>query len=266
MPERPEPMQLKPPYPEPLEILGVPIAQLTTSAALAEVHRLYESDTPSFVAYANAHTLNLAARDPGYAAVLRRAAIVLNDGAGVSIAGRIRRRPFPENLNGSDLNPRILGLAAREGWPVYLLGAAEGIAAAASTRLKDRFPGLEVAGSGHGFFPRAATGTVVEEIRASGAGLLMVAMGNPRQEEWLDRHLSATGARLGVGVGAFFDFAAGVVPRAPRWMNRAGLEWAFRLAIEPGRLWRRYVLGNPAFLARCIIDARRTRQPRGRRV
>jgi exopolysaccharide biosynthesis WecB/TagA/CpsF family protein len=83
---------------------------------------------------------------------------------------------------------------------------------------------------------------------------LMVAMGNPLQERWIARHLTATGARLGVGVGAFFDFSAGVVPRAPAWMNRAGVEWAYRLAQEPRRMWRRYLIGNPLFLARVLRE------------
>ncbi|HEX2296237.1 MAG TPA: WecB/TagA/CpsF family glycosyltransferase [Actinomycetota bacterium] len=240
---------------ETVEVLGVPVARLTAAAARQELVRLYEQDRPALVAYANAHTLNLASRDSGYREVLRSADIVLNDGAGLAIAGRVFGRPFPENLNGSDFNPVILEEAAERGWPVFFLGARPGVAAEAAHRLSVRIPGLQVAGSRDGYFAPAETGRVAEAVAATGAGVLMVAMGNPLQEMWLNRHLEATGARLGVGVGAFFDFTAGVVPRAPVWMNRLGIEWVYRLVQEPRRMWRRYVLGNPLFLMR-VLGAR----------
>lgn len=236
-------------------MLGVPVARLTAAAARQEVVRLYERDRPALVAYANAHTLNLASRDSGYREVLRGADIVLNDGAGLAIAGRIFGRPFPENLNGSDFNPQILEEAAAHGWAAFLLGAKPGVAEEAARRLCARIPGLAIAGTRDGYFAPSEAGEVARSIAETGAGVLMVAMGNPLQETWLNRHLEATGARLGVGVGAFLDFTAGVVPRAPAWMNRLGIEWAYRLAQEPRRMWRRYVLGNPLFLAR-VLGAR----------
>lgn len=233
-------------------MLGVPVARLTAAAAREELVRLYERDRPALAAYVNAHTLNLASRDSGYRALLETADIVLNDGAGLSIAGRVFGKPFPENLNGSDFNPRILEEAAARGWPVFFLGARPGVAAEAARRLSGRIPGLDVVGARDGYFRPDESQAVAREIASAGAGLLMVAMGNPLQEMWLSRHLEATGARLGIGVGAFLDFTAGVVPRAPAWMNRLGIEWLYRLLQEPRRMWRRYVLGNPVFLARVL--------------
>lgn len=237
-----------------IEILGVPIVRLSREAALERLVRLHDEAEPSLVAYANAHTLNIASRDPGYREVLRSAAIVMNDGSGVGIAARLWGLPFPENLNGTDMNPLILGLAAERGWPVYFVGARPGVAEVAAQRMSERFPGLKVVGTRNGYFRRDEEEAVAAEVRSSGAGLVMVAMGNPLQEEWLVRNLAETGARLGVGVGAFFDFTAGSVKRAPSWMNRWGIEWVWRLAQEPRRLWRRYVLGNPLFLARVIRE------------
>lgn len=233
-------------------MLGVPVARLTATAAREELVRLYEGDRPALVAYANAHTLNLASRDSGYREVLRSADIVLNDGAGLDIAGRLFGKPFPENLNGSDFNPAILEEAAARGWPVFFLGARPGVAEEAARRLAPRIAGLRVVGTRDGYFPASESEAVAREIAATGAGLLMVAMGNPLQETWLSRHLETTGARLGVGVGAFLDFSAGVVPRAPAWMNRLWLEWLYRLIQEPRRMWRRYVVGNPLFLLRVL--------------
>ena len=235
-----------------VEILGVRIARLDRAGALREIERLHGQDAPARVYYANAHTLNLASADPSYRDVLRRADLVLNDGAGVALGARIKGRRFVENLNGSDFNPLIVELAARRGWPVFFLGAAEGVAAEAARKLKTRFPSLQVAGTHHGYETNLPS--LLGEIRSSGAQLLMVAMGNPLQERFLDRHLGATGARLGVGVGAFLDFTAGRVSRAPTWMNKAGVEWVYRLAQEPTRMWKRYIVGNPVFLARVIGD------------
>ncbi len=239
----------------------MPVARLTAAAAREELVLLYERERPALVAYANAHTLNLASRDSAYRAVLRSADIVLNDGAGLAIAGRIFGRPFPDNLNGSDFNPVILEEAAARGWPVFFLGARPGVAAEAARRLSEQVPGLIVCGTRDGYFPQDASDEVAREVAAAGAGVLMVALGNPLQEMWLNRHLEATGARLGIGVGAFLDFSAGVVPRASAWMNRLWLEWLYRLLQEPRRMWRRYVLGNPLFLAR-VLRARLRGRPR----
>jgi len=233
-----------------VEILGVPVARLEPEAALKAIQRLYQVASPVIVVYANAHTLNVACRDPAYRSLLRRAALVLNDGIGLAIAARLWGRPFPANLNGTDFTPRVLHLAATRGWPVFFLGARPGVAEAAAQRLRERIPELNVVGSRDGYFRPEEAAAVVEAIRQVGTGLLLVALGNPLQEYWLERYLAATGARLGMGVGAFFDFSAGVVPRAPSWMIRVGVEWIYRLAREPSRLWRRYLIGNVLFLAR----------------
>ncbi len=238
-----------------IEILGVPILQASSQQALATIERAATEHPPALVAYVNAHTLNLASIDPSYRDILCSADVVLNDGAGVGLAGRLRKRPFPENLNGSDLNPKLLELAARRGWSVYLLGGHPGVASQAAGKLRAKIPGLDVAGTHDGFFPRTEDARLAAEIRHTGADVVMVAMGNPLQERWLAENLRATGCLLGVGVGAFFDFAAERVRRAPAWMNRLGVEWLWRLVLEPGRLWRRYVVGNPAFLWRVTRDA-----------
>ncbi len=233
-------------------ILGVPIACLTPEEALAEIERLYDIPAPALIAYANAHTLNIAARDDAFRAALERADLILNDGAGVALAARFQGRRFPTNLNGSDFNPLIVERAASRGWPLYLLGARPGVADKAARLLSDRHPGLNIAGTNDGFFTDPEP--IANAIAASGAGVLMTALGNPLQELFLARWLEVTGARLGVGVGAFFDFTTGVVPRAPAWMNRMGVEWLYRLGREPERMWRRYVLGNPLFLARAARE------------
>jgi N-acetylglucosaminyldiphosphoundecaprenol N-acetyl-beta-D-mannosaminyltransferase len=236
--------------PQTLEVLRVPIARVTSDQALAEVERLYERDEPAFIAHTNAHTVNLAYEDPEYLGVLRRADLVLNDGKGMMLAARILGNRLPRDMNGNYFTPLLLERCAQRGWPVFFLGAGPGVAAEAAAMLGERFPGLKVAGTHDGFF--ATDEDAIAAIREAAADVVLVGMGNPLQERWIDRCLDRTGARIGVGVGAFFDFITGNVPRAPDWMNRYGLEWLHRLVQEPKRMWRRYVLGNPKFVGRVI--------------
>ena len=247
-----------------IEILGVPLVRLTAEEALDAIERLAGSDAPVFVAHANAYTLNSAAGDASYGDVLRRADLVLNDGKGVMLAARLLGDRFPSDLNGNFFTPLLLRRAAELQWPVYFLGAKPGVAAAAAGRLTESIPGLRVSGVHDGYFAPTELDGVVAGIRDSGAQLLLVALGNPAQERWLDEHLGPTGARVGVGVGAFFDFQTGTIPRAPAWMNRLGLEWVHRLVLEPRRMWRRYLVGNPLFLMRVLRSrfGRKSEPPR----
>jgi len=204
---------------------------------------------PRHLCYVNAHSLNLAYGDDAYKTALARAHLVLNDGVGLDLAARMRGVRFPENLNGSDFTIRLLRLAAEQGWRVYLYGGRPGVAEGARERLCEEIAGLEIVGACDGYGDDSPA-QIAARIREAEAEVLIVALGQPQQELWLDEHLASTGCHLGLGVGAFLDFMSGQVVRAPGWMNRLGVEWVFRLVQEPGRLWRRYIVGNPVFLWR----------------
>ncbi|HET7483478.1 MAG TPA: WecB/TagA/CpsF family glycosyltransferase [Actinomycetota bacterium] len=234
----------------PIEIMGVPLARLTPAQAIETATDLFEGPDPAWIAHTNAHTLNLAYTDPAYGDTLRRADLVLNDGKGVMLAARLKRQPFPADLNGNFFSPLLLETARDRGWRVFFLGAGPGVADHAAAVMTQRLPGLQIAGTRDGYF--SSDEEAIAAVKAANAELLFVGMGNPLQERWIDRCLPTTGARLAVGVGAFYDFITGTVPRAPAWMNRIGLEWLHRLALEPKRMWRRYILGNPAFLWRAL--------------
>lgn len=239
-----------------IHILDIPIVRATAAEAMAEIRHVAETAAPALVAFVNAHTLELSARDAALRQILQEAAIVLNDGIGVSLAAKLLRGPtFPANLNGTDLTPLILTLAAAQGWRVFLLGAAPGVAEQAAAKFVERLPELVMAGTHSGYFKAEELDRVIELIRAARTDVLIVGMGNPVQEKWLAAHLARTGAKLGVGVGAFLDFSAGVFPRAPRWMQQTKTEWLYRMSREPKRLWKRYLLGGPVFLARVAWDA-----------
>lgn len=207
---------------------------------------------PLFVAFCNAHTADTAERDPRFAAAIEQA-VVVNDGAGIDIASTLLfGRPFQENLAGTDLIDRLFEQTERS-LRIFLLGSPPGIAEQAARQLHARFPRHRVVGTAHGFFAEAEVPGLVARIRASGADLVLVGMGHPRQEIWCAEHYRDLGA-ITIAVGAYIDFLAGAVQRAPLWVRRLRCEWLYRLANEPGRLWRRYLLGNARFLTRLLAQ------------
>jgi exopolysaccharide biosynthesis WecB/TagA/CpsF family protein len=242
-----------------ITLFGLPVLAASATEAIDEI-RVRARVSRLRLAYVNAHTLNLAHRNSALREALASCDLLLNDGAGVALAARLRGRRFPENLQGTDFNLRLLALADELRWPVFLLGARPGVARRAALELKATLPSLRIVGTRHGFHDDAAADVAV--IHRSGARMLMVAMGNPRQELWLSQHFeSLAHVHIGVGVGAFLDFQARVTPRAPGFMIEHGLEWVYRLRCEPRRLAGRYLLGNPSFLARALRDA--ARRPAG---
>lgn len=232
-------------------VLDVPVRVLSFAEAVKLIDARYELRDDTAIAFANAHTLNVAAENPAFRSALQKA-IVFNDGLGVDIAGRILYgSSFPENLNGTDFVPNYLS-RTKHRYRIFLLGAERGVAERAAQRLSVMCPGHKVVGCRNGHFDADQASEIADLIRCSKADLLLVAMGNPKQEMFLHQHLAATGCRLGIGVGALFDFFAGDVPRAPLWVRQSRLEWVYRLLQEPRRLARRYLAGNPLFLMRIL--------------
>jgi alpha-1,3-mannosyltransferase len=225
---------------------SVSVDVLDRETAVATILTSAAERQPLMVAFCNAHTVNVAGRD-GQMREALGSAVVLNDGIGADIASRaLFRRGFPANLNGTDFVPHLLASAAAQ-LRVYFLGAGEGVAEAAAREVAGRFPHVRIAGTGHGYFRDQETPSVLQAIRQSGADMVLVAMGQPRQEIWAARHYQELGIPV-ICVGALFDFLAGSIPRAPAWMRQRRIEWLYRLWKEPRRLGGRYVIGNAAFL------------------
>ncbi|MGQ7830698.1 WecB/TagA/CpsF family glycosyltransferase [Altererythrobacter sp. Z27] len=198
------------------------------------------------VAFSNANTINIARKDYRLQRSLA-SAMVLNDGVGVDLASRILHgRSFPENLNGTDFCPRLLELADN-GSRVYLLGGEKGVAQKAGVEIERRYPGVRVVGTRDGFFGPGETDEILAEAMDVGATLMLVGMGQPKQEIWAARHSPQFAGPM-ICVGACLDFLAGKFPRAPRIIRQLRLEWAYRLMKEPRRLARRYLVGNFVFL------------------
>ena len=243
------------PAPAVLNFCAVPIVNTTMAEAVDWVvaradPALAGHGAPAQMAFVNPDCLNIAWHHDDYRHVLQRADRVLPDGIGIHIGCRMRGEMLRENVNGTDMFPLLCEAAARAGRSLYLLGARPGIAAAAAQTMQGRFPDLVVAGTRDGYFDAADEPGVIDAINASGADILLVAFGAPRQDLWVASNRERLTVRVAFGVGGLFDFYSGRIPRAPVWMRELGLEWAFRLLQEPGRMWRRYVIGNPLFLFR----------------
>lgn len=204
------------------------------------------------MAFVNPDCVNLAHRDPIYRAALTRFDWVLTDGIGMNLAGRLLGQPVRQNVNGTDLFPRLLELLESNGRPLYLLGGRPGVAAAVAEWIGARYPRVQIAGHHHGYFGPEEQEAVIRGIREAGTAVLLVGFGAPRQERWIAAHSTACGAVVTLGVGGLFDYYSGRVRRAPKWLRELGGEWLYRLIQEPQRLWRRYLVGNAVFLFRVI--------------
>ncbi|THV23679.1 WecB/TagA/CpsF family glycosyltransferase [Peteryoungia ipomoeae] len=240
-----------------LAILGAQVANLDWSSALALIEeRLGEDQSFTHIAFLNANNANIMVSDEGYRRVLGRS-LVLPDGIGVDIAARILYGDrFLANLNGTDLVPTLLTYVERP-LRVGLLGAKPEVLEKATANLQQHAPWHQFICISDGYFDPAQPEVVIDRLAASNLDLLLVAMGTPLQESWIDRSLGSGEVRVAMSVGALFDFVSGDIPRAPSWVRALRLEWLYRLWLEPSRLWRRYILGIPVFLFHVLSEKRR---------
>jgi N-acetylglucosaminyldiphosphoundecaprenol N-acetyl-beta-D-mannosaminyltransferase len=230
-------------------VLGVRLRAHSRPEAIQTLREFIAGSGPHSVYFVHAATANLAFEDPGFREVLNRGDLVLNDGVGVKWAARLAGVALDENLVGTDLIPQLLAAPFPRPLRVYLLGGRPGVAARAAAHLASRFPHVELAGWADGYFPPAEEAAVVERIRRAAPDLLLVGMGNPHQERFIDRHLARLGCRVAMGVGGLFDHWAGRLRRASPVLRRCGLEWLQLLVQQPHK-WRRYLIGNPIFVWR----------------
>lgn len=205
------------------------------------------------VFFVNAHCINQAAHDPVYAGLLADAPFLFADGFGMAIAARLAGQGLAHNVNGTDLFPVVCLEAARAGLPIALLGAQPGVADACADAMRAAVPGLEIPFTAHGYLGPMEEEAALERLNQSGARILFVAKGVPQQERWMATHAARIAPPVTLGVGALFDFYSGRVARAPRLVRQLRSEWLYRLLQEPRRLGTRYLLGNPAFIARTLL-------------
>jgi N-acetylglucosaminyldiphosphoundecaprenol N-acetyl-beta-D-mannosaminyltransferase len=230
-------------------VLGCPMTKLSLDDVVQEAERFIRSRTPHYIAVVNAAKLVAMRTDPVLDQSVRSAAVIGADGVPLVWASRLLGDPLPGRVNGTDLMYKLLELAGARGYRVFFFGASPTVLARVLERVRRDYPGLCVGGSHHGYFAPADEPAIAAEIRASASDIVFIAFGTPKKELWVKRYLGAMGVPVVHGVGGSFDVLAGVIPRAPRWMQRNGLEWLFRLLQEPRRMWRRYLVTNTVFVA-----------------
>lgn len=234
-------------------ILGMPTSVLSRDQAIGQLDNLIGRGTHTPVFFANPNLATQLRRSPTVSQRIGDS-LVLNDGVGMDIASMILyRKAFPANLNGTDF---LIEYFEKSEQPlkIFLLGARPGVARRAAEILAGRHTKHEFVGHCHGYFESRETNRVISQIKGTGANVLLCAMGNPKQEEWILQNLPETGCDIGIGVGAFYDFVTEAVPRAPLWVRHWRSEWIYRLVQEPKRMIKRYTIGNAVFLYSVLMQ------------
>ncbi|MBE6398873.1 MAG: WecB/TagA/CpsF family glycosyltransferase [Lentisphaerae bacterium] len=226
-------------------VFGVRFFSGTMSEALEKIADLVKDRQNHHVAFINAHCLNIAYKNEAYKEILNSCPAVFADGIGAKIGAKILGSRVEDNVNGTDMFP----LLAQKSYRIYLLGGAPGVAAKAAEKAQ-AVSEAEFVGCADGFFQEKSEKEVFAEIKALHPDIVLVALGVPKQEEWISEHLPDLPGCVAIGVGGLLDFVSGRIPRAPLWMRKCNIEWCYRLYNEPVRLFKRYIIGNPVFILR----------------
>jgi N-acetylglucosaminyldiphosphoundecaprenol N-acetyl-beta-D-mannosaminyltransferase len=241
---------------ERIHILGVGVDPISVVELHAKILKTVRRGDHAPILNVNVHALDLCYRDPALRTFFNSAPVVFCDGAGVMLAARILGRRLPERITYADWAWELASFAESKGISLFFLGGRPGIAQKAAARLLERHPELRVVGVHHGYFDHAPESpeneAVLEEINAVRPDILLLGLGMPLQERWLMHNWDSIDARVALTGGAVFDYVSGELERGPRLLTDNGFEWLARLLIEPKRLWRRYVIGNPLFLLRIL--------------
>lgn len=231
---------------EHVDILGVPFVRATRSQFVDQLHNHIKSEQKAFVITANPEIVMKANDEPEYMKVVQDATYVTADGIGVVKAAQLLRTPLPERVAGYDTMLDLLELANTNQYRVYLLGAQQETLDMAVRKIEEDYPRLKIAGSHNGFFDWKS-GAIKQEIAKARPDLIFVALGVPRQENWIAQNISSFDKGVFIGVGGSFDVIAGTVKRAPVVWQKANLEWFYRLLKQPSRIGRMMALPKFAF-------------------
>jgi N-acetylglucosaminyldiphosphoundecaprenol N-acetyl-beta-D-mannosaminyltransferase len=242
------------PLPLAIAILNVPVHDVTMFETLNWIDQFIAERSPYQICTVNPEFIMAAQRDSEFMQVLNRSALNIPDGVGVLWAARRLGHPLRQRVGGSDLVMQIAQRASIAGWKIFLLGAAEGVADQAATKLRSLYPAVNIVGAFAGSPSIDREAEIADRVRSTSADILLVAYGAPQQDKWIARNLDRTGAIVGIGVGGAFDFIIGRQKRAPKWVQHIGLEWLYRLIREPRR-WRRQ-LALPKFVWRVITKGK----------
>lgn len=232
------------------DVLGVGIDAVTEAQALDMIQAFVREGGPHQVVTANPEILDNATRTPALHALINRAALVTADGQGVLLAGRILGTPFPARVTGIELAEALCRESAARGLSLYFLGAEPGVVDEAAANMRAQYPGVQIVGTHHGYFRKEGPAAVLADIQQTQPDIVLVGMGSPYQEHFIDEELRAIGVPVAIGVGGSFDVLSGRVERAPEIFIRLRLEWLYRIASDRKR-WKR-ALALPRFVLKVL--------------
>lgn len=229
-----------------VNILGVEVSSLTMKEAVETAERFMDEKTPHMIATANAEMIMRAIHDDELKEILNTVDLVVPDGAGTVWASNYLGVDMPERVAGFDLVQALFGNAPAKKRRIFFFGSAPGVAEKAKNKAEHDFPGIQIVGTRNGFFKPEDDAEIIAQIKEAKPDLLLAALGVPKQEKWLKAHMQEIGCPLCIGVGGTFDVMAGVMKRAPLWMQKAKLEWLFRGMLQPKRIGR--LMALPRFV------------------
>ncbi|MBC2285018.1 WecB/TagA/CpsF family glycosyltransferase [Listeria booriae] len=243
-----------------IQLLGSELDVLTMQETLHEIERLILRKEPTQHVVINASKINLMAEDPLLRHIVSQSPLINADGQSVVWAGRFLGHDIPERVAGIDLFQKLVEKAAEKGWKPYYFGATDEVVRDVVKKHQQMYPQLQVAGFRNGYFESEESIQIAEGIRASEADILFVAFSSPKKEIWIHDHQSIMQVPFAMGVGGSFDVLAGKTKRAPRWMQRTGLEWFYRFVQEPRRMFKRYIIGNFIFVKHVWREKRKMKR------
>jgi len=242
-----------------VNICGVEIDKYTFDEVVETLtHQTLRGKAPEYVVTPNAQHILTLQKDAHFREIYRNAFLVVPDGVSLLWAAKFLQTPLKGRVNGTDLFERLCAIAAEKELKIFLLGGRPGASQKAKETLQSRYPGLNIVGihcPPYGFESNPAELALINaNIKAAAPHILFVGLGAPKQEYWIYANYQELGVPISVGIGVSFELVADMVKRAPVWMRKRGLEWFFRLIVEPRRLWQRYIVGNPHFILLVLMQ------------
>lgn len=239
-------------------VLGVNIHPIRIKDLHKQIDNFIKDDGHALILNANINCINIAYKKSWLRSFLNKSDIVFCDGSGVMLGARLLGKTIHERITYADWIWQLAELANNKDYSLYLFGAMPGIADLAAKKLVDKFPDLKILGTHHGYFDKSIGSveneTIIKEINELTPNILILGFGMPTQERWLMENWNRVETNIALTGGAVFDYVSGNLRRAPSWMTDNGMEWLGRVLIEPRRLWRRYLIGNPLFLWRIFLQ------------
>lgn len=232
-----------------VNIFGCDVAALNMQETVNEIEKRIVGKIKTQHVVINAGKVVLMDKDEKLKNIIKNCPIINADGQSIVWASKILKKPVPERVAGIDLMEELINLSEKKGYRVYFFGAKEEVVTKVVDTYKDKYKDLQVAGYRNGYFTEADMPEIVEDMKNSNADILLVAFSSPNKEYWLEENMDKINIPFCMGVGGSFDVVAGKTVRAPKWMQKSGLEWFYRFLQEPKRMWKRYLVGNSKFIA-----------------